>query len=309
MESERIDERLLVKYLLGNLPDEEQARVEDRAFSDPAYLAALDAAEADLIDAYVQGHMPQADRLSFEHRFLTSARRRDKVDFATALARVAAESKDLKQTSAETRSVWGALTDLVRGWNRSFQFGAGLAAAVFLVTVFWAIAEHQATRTRIVALEAQQRDLAVRAQQLQRQLGAEQELAGRLAADLHKQQSGAGTASAVASLMLLGGVSRAQARGEQLMLEASTRLVRIEMQLEARDDYSRFRAELRTRRGDEILIRSNLHRRRDGAGYLVGFETPAEALGAGEYELALKGVRSDGTVEDVAYYYFSVRQR
>jgi len=44
MGSERVDEQLLVKYLLGNLPDTEEVQVEDRAFADANYLGALEAA-------------------------------------------------------------------------------------------------------------------------------------------------------------------------------------------------------------------------------------------------------------------------
>ena len=93
MRSERADEKLLVKYLLGNLSEEEQVQVEDRAFADADYLGALEAAEADLIDAYVRGELSQSDRRGFERRFLTSPQRRSKVEFARALATIAAESK------------------------------------------------------------------------------------------------------------------------------------------------------------------------------------------------------------------------
>src|ERR1700686_3525838 len=91
--SERVDEILLVRYLLGNLTEEEQAQVEDRAFADTDYRDALEAVEADLIDAYVRGGLSPSERREFERRFLTSPGRRSKVEFARALARVAAESK------------------------------------------------------------------------------------------------------------------------------------------------------------------------------------------------------------------------
>ena len=93
MRTEHADELSLVKYLLGNLTEEEQVRVEDRAFADRDYMGALNAAEADLIDDYVKGELTQADRRAFESRFLTSAQRRSKVEFAQALARFTAEAE------------------------------------------------------------------------------------------------------------------------------------------------------------------------------------------------------------------------
>lgn len=87
----------------------------------------------------------------------------------------------------------------------------------------------------------------------------------------------------------------------------AARADRDSIQLETRDAYRAFRAELRTRIGDEVLIRSNLPRRRIGAASAVAFEVPASALGLGEYELALKGVASNRPEEGAGYYYFSVQ--
>jgi hypothetical protein len=52
--------------------EEEQVRVEDRAFADGDYMPAIDAVETDIIDAYLSGHPSAVDRNSFEGRFLTS---------------------------------------------------------------------------------------------------------------------------------------------------------------------------------------------------------------------------------------------
>jgi len=84
-------EALLVRYLLGDLPDQQQAEIEDRALSDPEYLRNIQAVESDLIDEYVRGALSQSDRGRFEQRFFASAERRRKVDFAKALAAVTPE--------------------------------------------------------------------------------------------------------------------------------------------------------------------------------------------------------------------------
>src|SRR4051812_37392044 len=111
MQTESVDELLLVKYLLGYMTEEEQVRVEDRAFADREYMSALDAVEADLIDAYVSGDLPQTDRRAFEHRFLTSPQRRSKVEFAQALARVTAEAAPVASLVPKPVTTWSAL------WN------------------------------------------------------------------------------------------------------------------------------------------------------------------------------------------------
>src|SRR5262249_33277228 len=139
-----------------------------------------------------------------------------------------------------------------------------------------------------------------------RQLGEEQDRARSLSAELQKRP--AVSAPAVASLVFLPGLSRAETSRVQLVLNSSAQLAHIEIVLEARDDYPRYSSELRTRRGEEVLIRANLLRRPTAAGYVVSFDVPTSALGAAEYELALKGVASDGRAQDLGYYYFSLQR-
>src|SRR4051794_4252629 len=99
MRSDRVDEVLLVKYLLGNLSETEEAEVEDRAFADADYLGVLEASEADLIDTYVRGGLSQSERRAFEQRFLSSPNRRSKVELSRALARITAESTQPERTA------------------------------------------------------------------------------------------------------------------------------------------------------------------------------------------------------------------
>src|SRR5215217_9468494 len=83
------NEKLISRYLLGELPEEQQVQIEDRAFSDKDYLATITTVENDLIDEYVRGELSAADRQRFESRFLASAERRKRVEFAKALRSVA----------------------------------------------------------------------------------------------------------------------------------------------------------------------------------------------------------------------------
>jgi endonuclease YncB( thermonuclease family) len=105
------------------------------------------------------------------------------------------------------------------------------------------------------------------------------------------------------------GLSRAQTRVERLVLGPSVQIARIEIQLESRDDYPRFRAELRTKSGEEVLSQGNLAKRKSGPGFAVSIDVPASALAAGDYEMVLKGIAADRTSQDVGYYYFGVQRR
>src|SRR5215471_7212095 len=295
MRSERVDEVLLVKYLLGNLTEEEQVYVENRAFADANHLGALEAAEADLIDAYVRGQLSQAERRGFERQFLTSPSRRNKVEFARALARVASESRAVRLPTA-----WQTLLSVVRGWSPAVQVAAGLATVVFAAGGSWLIVQNTSMRSRVTVLEAQRRDLEIREQELRHELA------------VHSQQQSTTRVGVlppvVASLVFSPGLTRAETRVEQLVLNPSVQIAHVEIQLESRDDYPRFRVELRKRSGDDVLTQGNLPKRRTTVGYSVSFDVPASALLPGEYELALKGLLDDQSVQDVAYYYFSVQE-
>jgi len=296
MRSEHVDEALLTRYLLGGLAEEEQIEVENRAFADANQIDALEAAEADLIDAYVHGDLSQPDRRAFEHHFLTSPGRRGKVEFARALAQVASESHIVSRPATQQ-----ALLNVVRSWSRILQVATAMAIAIFLIGGSWLVFQNIAMRSRLASLEAQRRALEIR----------EQGLRNELAVRSQRQQSPAlGSASpAIASLVFVPGLTRAGAQVEQLRLNPAVQIAHVEIQLEPRDDYPRFRAELHTRGGNEILTQDSLLKRRTNTGYSVTFDVPASALPDGQCELALKGILDNHTVQDIGYYYFSVRRK
>jgi hypothetical protein len=117
MPAQRVDETLLIKYLLGNLTEPEEIQVEDRAFADAEYLGALQAVEADLIDAYVHGEVAGVGQTPIRAPF--PGNRRSKVEFARALTTVASESQPLRRTAARE-----FLLSLVRGWSPTLGFAA-----------------------------------------------------------------------------------------------------------------------------------------------------------------------------------------
>jgi len=242
MASERIDETLLVRYLLGKLPEEKLAQVEDRAFADGDFRQALEAAEADLIDEYVRGELSESDRPAFEQRFLASPQRRSKVEFAKALAVAADASPAGTFASSTSRPERPSLISLIRGWTPTLRFAVAFAALVCVAGVPLLVIQNVATRARIAALENDRRSLELQRQELRRQL-AEEKKAG-------PQPSPAPPAApVVASLMLFGGLTRAETSHTELRLGPAVQLAHIEIELDPRDDYPRFRADLRTSGG------------------------------------------------------------
>jgi hypothetical protein len=81
------DDDLLRRFLLGDLPEAEQARLHEACFLDAALQARVLAAEDDLIDAYVRGELAQEERVRFEQRFASTPEQRQRLEFARMLAR------------------------------------------------------------------------------------------------------------------------------------------------------------------------------------------------------------------------------
>src|SRR5215212_5967860 len=132
MSTDISNEKFISQYLLGELPEEQQVEVEDRAFSDKDYFASITAVENDLIDEYVRGELSAAQRQRFETRFLASADRRKRVEFAKALRTVVTESAGAEKNVVHDARRWS--------WRESlYAFLSGLNPAARLAFVAAAI--------------------------------------------------------------------------------------------------------------------------------------------------------------------------
>src|SRR5262245_52285187 len=146
MATDPSSEKLIAQYLLGDLTEEQQIEIEDRAFQDKEYLASITAVENDLIDEYVRHELPEAERRKFESRFLASAERRKRVAFAKALAGVAVEAPVVEKASrpvVATASIsWrDSLAAFISGLNPAARFAVGFAMFVLLVGGAWLVTE------------------------------------------------------------------------------------------------------------------------------------------------------------------------
>src|ERR1044072_1255442 len=153
MVTELNSERLIARYLLGELPEEQQVDIEDRAFEDKDYLATITAVENDLIDEYVRHELSEAERRRFEDRFLASAERRKRVEFARALASVASETAVVEKPVAIS---WlDSLKAFVRGFNPAGQFALAAIMLLLIVGGAWLLTETMRLRRQLTGLQAQ----------------------------------------------------------------------------------------------------------------------------------------------------------
>ncbi|HKP13860.1 MAG TPA: hypothetical protein VJZ91_17190 [Blastocatellia bacterium] len=332
MKDEPFSEALLVRYLLGDLPEEAQVEIEERAFQDQQTLRHIEAVESDLIDEYVRGGLAGRRRQQFEGRFFVSAERRRKVEFARALAHVAPEFavKDVRTATAPARATW---PHFIEAFLRRLSPAAGyaLVAAALLVVVggAWLIAEslrlraqlaemraeqqaherqQQALRQQVADEQARREDLSAQLQSEREQRERSQQLAGELQRKL-EESAAQSSPSAIVSLALWPGISRGGGARSKLVIPQAAQRVRVQIGVEPEDEYHSFRVELRAPGGQPVWTQANLTARRVRGGRAVMLSLPAGIFKAGGYELALKGVTTEGTTEDVGYYYVDVLKK
>lgn len=330
MMTEPNNERLIARYLLGELPEEQQVEIEDRAFQDKDYLASITAVENDLIDEYVRHELSETDRRKFEDRFLASAERRKRVEFARALASVASEAAVVEESSrAPVASSWrDSLDAFIRGFN---PFGKFALAAIMLLIVAGSagfLIETLRLRSQLTQLQAEkqsrQRDRQALEQRIEAERKRNEELAARLNQEKQqreqsdeslRQLSETGNPATpiprpvVASLTLLPGISRGGGQKPALVLPQDARLVRLQIGLDAEEQYKTFAVEVRTTAGRQVWTKEKLSAHATRRARSIALTLPATALKPGEYELKLSGMKSEGGTEDVGFYYFDVKRR
>ena len=321
------NEKLIAQYLLGDLHEEQQVGIEDRAFQDEEYLATITAVENDLIDDYVRQELSETERRKFETKFLASAERRKRVDFARAFVKVAAESTVVAQKAKRTSPVsWReSFEAFIRGLNPAARFAFAAAVLLILLGGAWLMTETLRLRGQLTQLEAKNQ---TERQSLQQQMETERRRNEELAARLNqeKQQREQSEESLrqfsettetttpapraiVASLTLLSGLARGEGKKPKLLLPKDARLVRLQIGIDPEEPYKTFSAELRTVAGRQIWTRDNLAASARRGARAIVLTLPATVLKPGDYELKLSGVAEGGRTEDVGFYYFAVQKK
>lgn len=319
-----VSRELIVRYLLGDLPQEDQVKIENRAFQDQRYLENIVAIEDDLVDGYVRGEISVAQRAKFEENFFSSERRRSKVAFARALATVTSDETSTDDVPAGiVREPYSQNSFLA--FFRSLRPVAALSAAVLMLLAIggaWLITESIRMRSELNKLRAEQQSRPTREKTLEEQIAKERARSEELAAQLQREQQpvpnrgpveGQKTTtpslSAIASVFLVPGLSRGGSNRPKLVITEGVRTARLQAGIDPNDDYRHFSVELRDQTGRPVWSRDKLLARTTNAGRSVFLELPASVLTTGSYELFLKGLTKEGKTEDVGYYYFEVLKK
>lgn len=346
MNNPTVNNEIIVNYLLGSLPEAETERLDERSITDDEFAVALNAAEKDLVDAYVQGELTGAVLEKFHSYYLASPLRRGRLNFARAFAAQGEKHPTVQSATApEEIPAELATTQRRSGWfGRSFfttprlawQWGFAVAAIAFFVAGSWLAFENMRLRQQISQTQARPEGPGRREQELQNELErqrqavakTEQELARareereRLEAELKQQAQEAQVAagdrnasnqqrpSSARGVSIASFILTPHMRGVEqtptISIPAGTEQVSMQLELEP-NDYSVYRVALMDQAGDKTLWRSRrLNARATARGKALSVTFPASLLRTQVYALRVMGVAANASSEVVGDYPFRV---
>jgi hypothetical protein len=308
MEPQFQDDKLIARYLLGELSEEEQVQLEERAFSDSDYLERVRAVEKDLIDEYARGELSGSARQSFEQRFLASEPRRRQIEFAKAFDRVIGD-EPANDAAVATSSRWYSLVPFWRGQRLAFAFSLAVVVLLVVIGGVWLLKQRAQSQRE----QAQRQSPPPAAPSVQEsatpKLNDEQRVRSEpQPAPSPAKQQDQPLHAVVASLLLMPGTSRGAESHSQLVIAPATKAAQLRVALENGDEYKTYAVELRTSSGRLILNQAGLQAHAGHGGRAVVLTLPANILTTGDYEVTLNGINDQKRAEPLGYCYFSVRK-
>jgi hypothetical protein len=318
------NEKLLIQYLLGNLPEEQQERIEGEFLRDDQSYEQLLALEDELFYDYAQNKLSAGDREQFEKRFLSSEGNRKRAILASSLARKMSEAAPVETAEKgaagrEPQPFWRSLKSYFVAQNAALRVSLAALAIMSLASIWLVIGiirlrnefnQFQAQRdAQEGRLRQQAQQDRARADELNLKLEREIDENAILRQEFDKMQ--AKKDLSVISLVLNPATVRDQAPGmKKLYLPPGAGLLKLRLKLKSEPEYKSYQVTLLTVEGDEKWSQDMLRAQRTSSGRSVALSLPARILAEGDYELRLKGYAADGTLEETRdYYYLSISRR
>jgi hypothetical protein len=303
---------LMRRYLLGLLPEPEQAALEERFFEDGEILSEMRAVEQDLVDAYVRGQLGPDEKSVFESHYLSVSRHAERVAFAYDLLRLADAEPDLTPQTGSTESrepFW-------RKWLSLFQTpqlaisAAGAMIAILVVSGLLLFRERARWRQELAKSQAEQAAQKEKIRALEQEIAKGRVDAAQLAAELEqlrKQRLNPPepvTPATIFSFLLLT-TTRNQAEEQTLRLAPNAARVRLQMKIRA-GGYKSYRVRIDPVDGGGAWESASVTARSAGITTTLSVLVPPRNLPPGDYNLELSGIDANGAAESIETYSFRV---
>lgn len=178
--------REIERYLLGEMPEAESAKFEDRFVSDEALFYEIVERENELIEAYARGELVGAERQRFERSLDSHPARREKIGNALVIREfvVGERSENKTITIAERSGFIAGIGELFSFGSPAFQFAAIAAIVLLSFATIFLLLENRSLRSVQTELAAAR----VREAGLTAEIENAQEASGDLTDELNTER-------------------------------------------------------------------------------------------------------------------------
>jgi hypothetical protein len=303
-------ENLIYRYLLGELPESEQAALEEKYFADHETFEQVREGENRLVDQYVRGRLSSADRARFETHYLASPVHRRRV--ATARNLLAAADEFAQSHSAqEIRAPYSRRQTERRRLAPSRQSAMVAMMLLLMAGGAWLLVERTRMRSELANLQTENAARQNREQELARQVASGQSERERLSVELEQLrkeqtepppiQSPPPRSVLTVFSFALSPISMRGAAAQPLAVGPDADQVQLQLTLPP-GNWQSYQVSIRTAERQPVWSQPRLNPR---AGKVV-ITIPAAKLPFNDYILTLSGADRAGKTEEINRYSFRV---
>jgi len=297
---------ILIRYLLGDLPEQEMERLADEYFVHDEAWQSLRAVESDLIDACVRGELSQDLQEKFTARFMSSPRRWERVEFAKILLNSAVRARARAGNVKEQELEKWQQPPAAGYWMQRPAIRLSLVAAGVLVVALIVIvaAQNKHLRDEVQRIQSTQAELQrqidiARQQAANRGTGSNDTKVEPLSSLLSQEVP-------AISIMLSPGIVRKSSESPTLPLTRLPSSIILVLSLD-QDRYAAYEAIVKTAGGRLIRHITGLKSRLiEGNEKVVALQVPSRLFRRDDYVVTLFGLQANGRAEPVDSYIFSV---
>ncbi|MCM3901133.1 MAG: hypothetical protein ND866_05460 [Pyrinomonadaceae bacterium] len=312
-----IQENLMRRYLLGDLPESETNELEIQVLRDDEKFEEMWGIENRLVDGYVRGRLSAADRERFERHYQASPVHRQRV----AIARNLVEEADRLGANVipiAARVPWGVRLSEKLGFSLlSWQSALVAAMLLFAMCSLWLLLDRSRLRREQEQLRVESQSQQNREDALSQKLANAKEESETLESEIERLRVEGNNNTqptnrqeriqrpTIYSLLLSPMLMRGGDNPQTATIPPQTNLLRLQMKVD-QESARRFQVSVSTVEGRQVWDQQIKPRAGQARTSIISTQIPLSKLPIGDYIVTLSAVNSTGRPEEVNRYFFRV---
>jgi cell division protein FtsL len=300
------NEVLIKQYLLGEMPKEERSRFEDQYLTDAEMFEELVNTENELVDSFARGSLSEFEKRQFEQNYCVSRERRDKVEFAKALAQVV--QHELRTSAPNKFSLLESFLAFFRVLDAKLQWALVVVAALLIAGVVGLALQDYGLRGELHQARTDQEQLRKEEDGLRKQIAEFKNHNQPIPESEQGNQVARLGPPPDLTFNLTPGTERSSTVLQKDFVIPPSPWIRLEMPL-YRDEYRNYEAVLLNAELQEVLRGKDLKSRPVRAGTAVIWRLPSNSFKSADYVVQLNGKEEGGRTARVQSYSFRTTRK